>query len=47
MKIYINKPIPKTCAGCVLCNADLMCLAKDSTYKKGYDEIPEWCPIEE
>lgn len=45
-KVYIDKPIPKTCAGCVLCNPDMICLAENSTYNKCYDERPVWCPID-
>lgn len=45
MKVYIDKPIPKTCAGCVLANTDLVCLSMNSKYMNGYDERPKWCPI--
>ena len=46
MKVYIDKPIPKTCAGCVMADKDLYCLSNESMYRYAYEDRPAWCPIE-
>lgn len=45
MTIYIEKDIPYTCMGCLLCTEDGECLATDSIYRYRYTKRPSWCPI--